>query len=117
MRSARKHSNGHLDYLRSLPCIICADNVSVEAAHIRYADASLAKPATGVGIKPDDYWCLPLCGKHHREQHAFGNERRWWHAVIGINPLPVALRLYSISGDYSGGLAVLKAARSLCQNG
>ena len=74
------------------------------------ADARVAKPITGVGIRPDDVFVLPMCGKHHRQQHQ-GNERQFWQVEVGIDAILYALRLYSVSGDYSGGLAVLKAAR------
>jgi hypothetical protein len=33
-----------------------------------------------------------LCGKHHREQHAFGNELEWWKCH-GINPFILAMTL------------------------
>lgn len=111
-RTARKHNSGHLDFIRSLPCVCCGDNTATEAAHIRSADASLAKPATGIGIKPDDYWTLPLCGKCHRLQHQ-GNERQFWQVKVGIDPFKYAMRLFTVSGQYSVGLAVLKATKQM----
>jgi hypothetical protein len=97
-----------LVFIRSLPCIVCGNDISTEAAHIRFSDASLAKPSTGIGIKPADYWTLPLCGGCHRKQHQ-GNERAFWNNV-GIDACLYALRLFSVSGNYERGLAVLKAA-------
>jgi hypothetical protein len=111
-RTARKHNNAHLDFIRSLPCICCGDNTATEAAHIRSADASLAKSATGIGIKPDDFWTLPLCSRHHREQHE-GNERQFWQVRVGIDPFKYAMRLFTVSGDYQSGLAVLKATKQM----
>ena len=104
----RYKDEAHLKFIRSLPCILCGDNTTTEACHIRFADASLAK-ATGIAIKPDDYWTLPMCGKHHRLQHQ-GNERAFWNRA-GIDACLYALRLYSVTGDYQKGLAVLKAAQ------
>ena len=93
----RLHNEKHLAFIRTLPCLICRDNISTEAAHIRYADAKHAKPITGVGIKPDDRYTVPLCGRHHREQHSMSERSFWEH--YGLDPIPIALRLYSISGD------------------
>ena len=103
----RYRDEPHLKYIRSLACVICGDDTSVEACHIRFADASLVK-ATGIAIKPDDYWVLPMCSKHHRLQHS-GNERKFWNDA-GIDACLYALRLFSVSGDYEAGLAILKAA-------
>ena len=32
----------------------------------------------------DDRFCVPLCLAHHAEQHAAGNEERWWD-LMGVN--------------------------------
>jgi hypothetical protein len=34
-RSPRQHDNKRLEFIRSLPCCICADDTTTEAAHIR----------------------------------------------------------------------------------
>jgi hypothetical protein len=49
-----------------------------------------------------------MCSRHHRQQHQ-GNERAFWNNV-GIDACLYALRLFSVSGNYERGLAVLKAA-------
>lgn len=85
----------HLAFIRQLPCCICLDNVTVEAAHIRMSDATISKPITGIGIKCDDLWTLPLCGKHHRQSHQM-SEREFWES-FGIDPVKLALRIYSLS--------------------
>lgn len=89
----RVKSKKHLDFIRQLPCCICGDNVTVEAAHIRMADARINKPITGNSIKPDDKYTVPLCGKHHREQHE-GSEREFWEHHQK-DPILLALYLYS----------------------
>jgi hypothetical protein len=43
-----------------------------------------------MGEKSSDKWALPLCGKHHREQHSM-NEREFW-ASYGIDPFALAMR-------------------------
>lgn len=91
-RQPRVRNEKHLQYIRSLPCCVCGDNTSTEAAHLRVGSINHDKPNTGMGEKPDDKWALPLCGRHHREQHAFGNELAWW-ASKGINPFLLAMKL------------------------
>ena len=77
------------------------------------ADARIAKPITGIGIRPDDRFVLPMCGKHHRAQHATGNERQFWQVECGIDPIIYALALYSVTGDFSAGTAIIQAALRL----
>lgn len=101
----RQRSNNHLAFIRQLECLVCDDNVTVEAAHVRYADRSIKKPQTGIAIKPDDCYVVPLCGKHHREQHMDG-ERKWW-AQWDIDPVKVAMRLYILSGDYTRAMEIV----------
>jgi hypothetical protein len=40
-----------------------------------------------------DEYTVPVCRLHHRELHRYGDEASWW-AAIGIDPLPIALRLW-----------------------
>lgn len=101
-RNPRQKDNGHLNFIRGLPCCICGDNTSTEAAHVRMPDPSIAKPLTGIAIKPDDRFTVPLCGKHHREQHEFGSERAWWDLQFK-DPVKLALALYAVSGDFELG--------------
>jgi hypothetical protein len=46
-----------------------------------------------MGMKVGDNWCVPLCHAHHMELHGFGDERLWW-ALLGIEPIPIAEKLY-----------------------
>ena len=105
MRTARRHNAAHLQFIRNLPCIKCLDCTSVEAAHIRRADARIAKPITGIGIKPDDRFVLPLCGRHHRIQHEIGENAFWENC----DPELWALALYSITGDQEAGEKIIQA--------
>jgi hypothetical protein len=92
-RQPRERDNKHLDYIRSLPCCICGDDTTVEAAHIRAASIIDGKPHTGMAEKPSDKWTLPLCGEHHREQHTM-RELVFW-AKYKINPFVLAMKLRS----------------------
>lgn len=107
----RVKSPKHLDWIRSLPCTVCENPHETEAAHVRMSEASVGKPITGIGIKPDDSWVTPLCGVCHRQQHE-EDERRFWFRY-GINPIRLALALWQASGDYERGLIILKHARTL----
>ncbi|MCW2309683.1 hypothetical protein M2319_004042 [Rhodobium gokarnense] len=85
----------------------------IHAAHIRYGDPRFGKRATGMGEKADDKWTVPLCA----EQHVFGdgaqhaaNERRWW-AAKGIDPVAVAVALWTASGDDETAEQILSEAR------
>ena len=97
----------HLAFIRSLPCVICADATATEAAHIRYADERAGKRQTGIGEKPSDQWTIPLCGNHHRAQHSMG-EREFWKSV-GADPILIALSLYSVSGDREAGEQIIQS--------
>jgi hypothetical protein len=107
-RQPRAKDETHLRFIRSLPCLICGNPIETEAAHIRMADRSVAKDITGIAVKCDDRFTVPLCGAHHREQHDKGNETLWWFDR-GIDPIKAALALYSVSGDYERGLRIVQA--------
>jgi hypothetical protein len=61
----------HLDYIRSLPCVLCSAPPPSEAAHLRMGLGG------GTGVKPHDYWTLPLCHAHHAHQHRVGEHVFW----------------------------------------
>lgn len=106
----RRKNDQHLKFIRELSCLRCGDNTSTEAAHLRRADARIAKPITGIAIKPDDRFVLPLCGHCHRlgpdSQHEIGETDFW----KDCEPELWALALYSISGDYMEGEKIVQAA-------
>ncbi len=108
-RQPRQHDNKHLDFIRELPCCICGNNTSTEAAHIRYQDARAAKRYVGKQEKPDDRWAIPLCGMCHREQHNM-SEREFWKDMKQ-DPIFLALALFSVSGDYASGVQIIEANR------
>jgi len=109
-RMPRAKIEAHLDFLRALPCLICGNNIETQAAHIRMSDARIAKVNAGVGQKPDDFFCTPLCGRHHEEQHK-GSEPRFWQRY-GLDPILYALRLWSVTGNHEMGCEVVAAANS-----
>jgi hypothetical protein len=106
---ARVKSDKHLDFIRSLPCLLCGDPIHTQAAHLRFADARVGKPISGMQIKSDDWWCVPLCNTHHDKQHGRG-ERKFWEQ-FNIDPILVAMALYINSGDYEAGVLIISANR------
>lgn len=109
-KQPREESGDHLDFIRSLPCVVTGRTDGVDAAHIRYPDLLFGKRATGKGEKPSDCWTVPLQRDQHRDQHLHGDERAWWEG-IGIDPLQVALALHRISGDAEMGCLIVREAR------
>lgn len=109
-RRPRQKIDAHLAFIRTLPCIICGNEIETQAAHIRFSDARVAKLNAGVGAKADDYWTLPMCGAHHDEQHRTGDERKFWRRH-NIDPILYALRLWSVTGNHELGCEIVSAAR------
>lgn len=90
-----RRNRGHLDFIRSLPCCVCGKGPRSEAAHIR------AGTDGGMGVKPSDRWTVPLCPRHHREQHNVGEVTFW--ADRGVDPYGLAGELWTHSGDRERG--------------
>jgi len=109
-RNPRVRNEAHLAFIRQLCCIVCGENTTVEAAHVRYSDARVAKVNAGVGAKPNDSFVLPLCGNHHRAQHQCGNERRFWND-LGMDPILYALALFEASGNHDQAVRIIQAAQ------
>jgi hypothetical protein len=93
----------HLAFVRQLPCVACGKAAPSEAAHVRTGTDS------GVGIKPRDRYAVPLCSACHARQHRTG-ELTFWSA-LRIDPLNVALRLWTVSSDIAAGERTVFRAR------
>lgn len=102
----RVKNGKHLDFVRQLPCLICQNDIETQACHVRSGELSIGKWPTGGAEKPSDCWVVPLCGKHHDEQHSM-NEVEFWREQ-GINPLQVAAYLYASSGDHVAGESIIR---------
>lgn len=110
----REREEGHLAWIRTLPCVLRGRRGGVEAAHIRFADPIYGKPETPAGKKPDDRWTVPL----HHEEHRTGNdaqhnsnEREWW-ARRGLDPVAIAAALWGCTGHDEEAEVILREARS-----
>lgn len=76
----RERDNGYLAFLRRQPCRVAGMTCDgpIQAAHVRYGDASRGKVNPGLQVKPSDRFAVSLCAGHHAAQHKAGNERAWW---------------------------------------
>jgi hypothetical protein len=93
----------HLAFVRQLSCVACGKAAPSEAAHLRWGTDA------GIGIKPSDRYSVSLCTSCHELQHRFGELRFW--SVLRIDPLNVALRLWTVSGDLEAGERTVFRAR------
>lgn len=98
MREPRIKNEAHLDFIRTVPCVICENPHQSEAAHIRFACEPIKRP-TGKGERPHDLWTLPLCQAHHVAQHEMG-EREFW-AMNERDPIIIALALWANTGNHA----------------
>jgi hypothetical protein len=85
-KPVRERDRDHLRFVVSQPCLVCGRTPS-DAHHLKFAEQR------AMGRKVSDRFAVPICRLHHRELHRRGNERAWWQAQ-GIDPLPIATRLW-----------------------
>jgi hypothetical protein len=93
----------HLAFVRQLPCVACGKAAPSDAAHVRTGTDG------GVGRKPDDRYAVPLCTACHAKQHRVGELTFW--SPLRIDPLSVALRLWTVSADVEAGQRTVFRAR------
>src|SRR6516164_11407628 len=93
----------HLAFVRRLPCVACGKAAPSEAAHVRTGTDG------GTGMKPGDRYAVPLCTACHAKQHRTG-ELAFWSA-LRVDPLNVAARLWTVSGDIKAGEPTVFRAR------
>lgn len=105
IKRPREKNDKHLDFIRSLPCAVCGNNIETEAAHVRSWHDGYAKRLTGIGEKPSDKWTVPLCSRHHREQHSIIETTFWHHHQI--DPFLLACKLWMVTGDHEAGEQIL----------
>jgi hypothetical protein len=90
----RIRSKEHLRFVSSQPCLICG-RTPAHAHHIRYAQPR------GLALKVSDEFTVPLCAIHHSQNHATGDERRWWQERK-IDPLAIARSLWGATSGTGG---------------
>lgn len=83
----------HLNFIRSLPCVVCWLPPRSQAAHVSKGNWK----ATGMKVGDDN--TLPMCFKCHHESHQKG-ELKFWYLFGGYERAGVLARvLYAITGD------------------
>ncbi len=103
----------HLAFIRLLICVACGAPTPSQAAHVRMSRAGVGK-VNAMSAKPADRFAVPLCARcHMQDQHTKEGEPAFW-ARLGIDPVDLSLRLYSVTGDMEQGeRAVLRARQSI----
>jgi len=108
----RERDPGYLAFVRRLPCVAglveggCSGRV--EAAHIRFSDASLGRVNPGLQLKSSDRWATPLCRFHHQHDQHQRNERAFWER-LRIEPGALSIALHAAYAAGQDGLPVLLA--------
>ncbi len=80
-RQARETDPGFLAYLRRQACearALGGCEGPIEAAHIRYSDASKGAVNPGMQRKNHDRHANPLCHQHHQHDQHKKSERAFW---------------------------------------
>ena len=78
----RLQDRKHLEYVASLPCVICRAGFYVGSSNIQAHH--LLKPwngTRGMGLRAGDDNVIPLCFEHHAKLHTkYGNEYKFFEA-------------------------------------
>ena len=76
----------HLQFVASLPCLVCG-RLPSQAHHLKFAQPR------ALASKSSDEWTVPLCLLHHRALHDVGSEETWWEEQ-GVDAKGEAQRLW-----------------------
>lgn len=95
----RLHDDKFLAFLRTRACCVCGKEGETQACHIRIGFLAMQK-------KPDDRYAVPMCAKHHAEQHSMNEEA--FYERHEIEPFWIAHRLYWTEFGGTGGAPRLK---------
>jgi hypothetical protein len=110
----RERDNGHLAFVRRLPCVATYIETGqllygCQAAHLRLSSAAHGKTEGGQR-KPSDCWVTPLSPEQHRIQGEVKGETRFW-GDLGLDPFDLCKRLYAVSGDEAAAITVIRSYR------
>lgn len=100
-RDRRTRSPVHRRYIKTFLCLLwarkeCDERAKADCAHI-HAAGNVA-----VSLKPGDEYLVPLCRRHHTEQHNIGQpefERRYAAELEGMTLAQKALEFSRASPD------------------
>jgi hypothetical protein len=102
-KPTRDRDREHLKFVAAQPCLVCGRTPS-DPHHIKFAEQR------AMGRKVSDRFTVPICRLHHRELHRRGSERAWWESQ-GIDPLPVAAKLWAKTHEFAAGGANIDGAQ------
>ncbi len=90
-RDGRVRSPEHRAWVRQHACVVpmCNSESRIEAAHVRSSGNG------GIGMKPDDQFCVAMCKEHHREQHQIGEHA--FERKYGVNLISTACEFAALS--------------------
>ena len=74
----RMRSSRHLAWVRTNGCLVCGRHS--HAHHLMFAEPSAMSKKSG------DDWAVPLCPEHHRELHAYGDEKTNFGIFLDSSP-------------------------------
>ena len=96
-------SKKYLEWIRSLPCVVTGRTDRVVAHHVTVS------ANRGMGLKPSDFWCLPIDWFEHQKLHANGEASYW--GDLGLDPHRLASdHLFSwLCEDSESSLELLRA--------
>lgn len=97
-RHPRVKDDAYLAWVRTQRCCLCGTDQNIEAAHLRVGSINHGKDYGALQMKSSDRWALPLCPRHHRMQHAFGDELEFWRS-FGIDPFLLSQQYQRDQGD------------------
>lgn len=104
--SKKIKSRKHLNFIRSLECRVCGNNVDVIAHHLRSKG--------GTGYKPGDNWTISLCTPHHSTDFSTGIHRigeKQFCEAHGIDAEYEAEKIWEHTGDAEWCLQFIEARR------
>lgn len=61
-------SRKYRQWVSDMPCMVCGSAPPSDPHHVVIPGNS------GMGQKPSDFWCVPLCHEHHTELHSQGRD-------------------------------------------
>lgn len=101
-KEGRTRSRKHLDWLKTLPCLICGSS-PCDPAHV-------PKEQRGsMGMKVSDDQTVPLCRNCHSYQHNVGHKSFWGPNRDGV--LEVANGLFVATGSDKMAIRIIDRFR------
>lgn len=85
---ARVRSPKHMAWVRSQGC--CVPGCRSEPVHAHHV-----RTGAGTGMKPDDFWCIGACYRHHDQIHTIGQSSFEHHYRLNLRAIAMWLAFHS----------------------